>query len=204
MPLQPCAFHYCEMAAQRIINMNAGPEVGRRIRPVERGHQSCEQILPWHDGGTKIVPVRPERADDQKDCHSRKQEGAYPEIIAFIPEEKVEDDYRHVSKPQQIGDDKDLAEGDQVIGTEVDQPVVACNVFFQPGKPVHIDDPIQDKGYGMSVFVKVFNNCFFHNLFPYCGRLTDTKSSRCASAAPRVRYFLLTCYIIADQGEKSK
>ena len=79
--------------------MNTRPKVSRCVCPVEIGYQPCEQIVPRHNGWAEIVSVRPERADDQEHGHSRKQEGAYPEVVILISEEKVDDDHCHIGKP---------------------------------------------------------------------------------------------------------
>ncbi len=115
MFFQPRALHHCNMAAERIIYVDAGPEVRRRVCPVKHGYQFCEHIVSWHDGGTKVVPVRPERADNQKDGHAGKQKSTDPEIIILVFKKEIENDHCHIGKPQQIGDDENLTEGDQVI-----------------------------------------------------------------------------------------
>lgn len=186
---QPCALHYRKMASQRVIHMDAGPEVRRGVSLVKYGNHSCEYIISRHDNGTKIVSVWPERADNQENCHSGKQECTDSEVVVPVLKEKVENDHRHIGKPQQIRDDKYLAEGDKVIRFQVDQMIVACHGFFQICEPLHIYDPIEDEWQSMSVFVTGFYKCLCHKI---------------CSLAWLVLDFLLTCFIIADQREKSK
>lgn len=162
MFFQPGAFHHREMTAEGVIYMDAGPEVCRRIRSVEHGDQTREYVVSWHNGGTKIVSVWPERADNQKNGHSGKQKSAYPKIVVLIFKEEIENDHRHIGKPQEIGNDENLAEGDEVIRFQVDQPVVACHVFLQPGKPLHIYDSVENKRQCMSVFIVGFYKCVCH------------------------------------------
>lgn len=95
--------------------MDAGPEVRRCIRFVKHSYQICEYIVSGHDGGTQIMSVGPERADNQENGHSGKQESADPEIVIFIFKKEIENRHRHIGEPQQVGDDEDLAERDQVI-----------------------------------------------------------------------------------------
>ncbi len=99
------------------------------------------------------MAVWPERADDQKDCHSGKQESASPEIVVLVLEEEIEDNYRHIGEPQQIGDDEHLAEGDIVVRLYMNQVKAVCNIQLNPGKPLHINKPIEQKRQRMPIFI---------------------------------------------------
>ena len=179
---QTRALHHCEMAAERIIYMDAGPEVCRSVRLVKHGNQSCAQVISGHGNGTKIVSVWPEGADNQKNRHSGKQESTDPEIIVFTMKEKIEDCHRHVNKPQQIGDDENLAEGDEVIGPQVDQVIMACHGFLQPGKPLHIYDPVEKERQCVFVSVTGFCKCLCHKIGSLSWSVNILKNSAAARA----------------------
>ena len=106
------------------------------------------------------MSVRPERADNQKNCHSRKQKSAGSEIVVLIPEEKVYHYHRHIGEPQQVGDDKYFAKRNEVIRSEMDQPIVACHGLLEIGKPQHIYDPVKDKRQRVSVLLIEVYKCF--------------------------------------------
>ena len=142
------------MAAERVVHVNAWPEVCRGVCGVECAYHFGENIIPWHDDGAKIVSVWPQGADDQKNGHPRKQESAGPKIILFIFKEKIHNHCRHIGKPQEVGDDEHLAEGDQIIRCYVDQAVMSGHSPFQIGKPLHIHDSVKKKRQRVSVFMK--------------------------------------------------
>ena len=135
--------------------MDTRPKVGRRIRFVERSYHSGEQVITRHYGGAQVVAVWPERTDDQEDRHSGEQEGTGPEIIVPILKEEVEDDYSYIGEPQKIRDDENLTEGNVVVRSYVDQVIAARYryILLQPGKPLQIDDSIEQQRQCVPVFV---------------------------------------------------
>ena len=142
------------MTAEGIVHVDAGPEVCRCVRCVEHAYHSAENIIPWHNDGAQIVPVWPQGADDQKNGHSRKQESAGPKIILFVFKEKIHNHRRHIGKPQEVGDDKHLAERDQVVRRYVDQSVMSGHGSFQIGKPLQIHDSVKKQRQRVPVFMK--------------------------------------------------
>ena len=124
------------MTAERVIYVDARPEIRGCIRPVEHGYKLCEYIVSRHDSGAKVVPVRPESADDQKDGHAREQKSTCPEIIILVLEKEVDHHYRDIGKPEQVGDNEYFQKGDEVVRPVMNQSVMACHRFFQIGKPV--------------------------------------------------------------------
>lgn len=133
--------------------MDAGPEIRRCVCAVERRHQPRTEIISRHNDGAQIMSVRPEGTDNQKNGHSRKQEGTCPEIVILILEEEVDYDHCHISEPQQVRDDKRFTEGNEIIRAEMNQPIVACHGFLQMGKPQHIYDSVEGKRQRMSVLL---------------------------------------------------
>ena len=79
--------------------MNAGPDVGGRIRSVERKHPGVEKVLASGKIRTKVLTVRPERRDDQEDRHSRYEESKYPPVFVLGREQEIEHRHKNVRKP---------------------------------------------------------------------------------------------------------
>ena len=131
------------------------------------------------------MAVWPERADDQKDRHSGKQEGTGSKIVVSVFEKEVKDDHCHIGEPQKIRDDENLAEGDVVIRFYMDQVVAARYryISLKPGKPLHIDDSIEQQRQRVPVFVIIkvadpgkLPRCLFfvdHLFFHQCRILTE-------------------------------
>ena len=88
-----------KMCTQGIIYMNAGPQVGRCVRPVQSGYHAGEDIVSGHYCGTKVLSVGPQSGYDQEDRHACKEENTGAVVILFIFEEKVDDHCRYIGKP---------------------------------------------------------------------------------------------------------
>ena len=88
-----------EMCTQGIIYMNAGPQVGRCVRPVQSGYHVGEDIVSGHYCRTKVLSVGPQSGYDQEDRHACKEKNTGAVVILFIFEEKVDDDCRYIGKP---------------------------------------------------------------------------------------------------------
>lgn len=63
-----------KMCTQGIIYMNAGPQVGRCVCPVQSGYHAGEDIVSGHHRGTKVLSVGPQSGYDQEDRHACKEE----------------------------------------------------------------------------------------------------------------------------------
>ena len=88
-----------KMCTQGIIYMNAGPQIGRCVCPVQSGYHAGEDIVSGHHRGTKMLSVGPQSGYDQEDRHACKEENTGAVVILFIFEEKVNDDCRYIGKP---------------------------------------------------------------------------------------------------------
>ena len=144
MILKMPAFRDGEMGAQRIINMDAGPEIGRGIRFVQAGNQLRKNIVPGHYMGTQMMSVGPDGGYDQKNGHACKKKNAGPVIFRFIFK-KEECHYRgHIGEPQKIWYHEDLHERNIVIQRHVYDGILPGNRFFQMAEPCQINDAISN------------------------------------------------------------
>ena len=99
------------MDADGVVHVDAGKHVGGGIRPMDKGHQSAEHIFIRVHHGPQVRAVAEKCAYYQADGHPGKQEGAQLVIILPAGKQKVKNSCSHVQKPQQVGDDEILAEG---------------------------------------------------------------------------------------------
>lgn len=63
-----------KVCTQRIIYMNAGPQVGRSVCPIQSGYHTGEDIVSRHNSGTKVLSVGPQGGYDQENRHAREEE----------------------------------------------------------------------------------------------------------------------------------
>ena len=76
-----------KMCTQGIIYMNAGPQVGRCVCPVQSGYHAGEDIVSGHHRGTKVLSVGPQSGYDQEDRHACKEENTGTQRDLMNPDE---------------------------------------------------------------------------------------------------------------------
>ena len=143
------------------------------------------------------MSVRPQGRYQQEDRHSRKEEGARPEVIILVLEEKVQNRHRDIAKPEEVGDDKQFTKRNVVVQRHVDLVVVAGHRLFQVRKPQKIDDGVHDHRDHMLVFmIKCKKTMFFFQCLGIQNITSLLKTNQ------RLLYFIPV--IIADKNKKSK
>ena len=80
-----------KVCTQRIIYMNAGPQVGRSVCPIQSGYHTGEDIVSRHNSGTKVLSVGPQGGYDQENRHAREEEDTGAVIILFVLEKEIND-----------------------------------------------------------------------------------------------------------------
>ena len=63
------------MSTDGVEYMDTGPDIGGSIAAIQGFDHLCEQIFSGHDIRSQVLPVGPERRDDQKDRHTGKKVG---------------------------------------------------------------------------------------------------------------------------------
>ena len=160
--LKMFALYNCKVRAQRVVDMDARPKVGRCIRGVKELHQTGKYVISRHGVGPQVMTVRKKRRDNQKNGHSRKEKDTGAVIVILILKEEVKDNSRDVRKPQKVRDDKHFAERNHIIQCHVNHGVLLCHGFFQMTEPRQIDDTVHNQRNCVPIaFIKFFK--FFHN-----------------------------------------
>lgn len=102
------------------------------------------------------MTVGPEGGDDEKYGHSGEKKHTDPIIVLFILKKEVCHDQGHICEPQQVWDDKYLAEGNVVIRRHMYHAVIFGDVDFQIVKPCQINDSVYHQRNGVPVSGQLF------------------------------------------------
>ena len=141
-----------KVCTQRIIYMNAGPQVGRSVCPIQSGYHTGEDIVSRHNSGTKVLSVGPQGGYDQENRHAREEEDTGAVIILFVLEKEINDHSRYIGKPQKVRDDEHFTKRNIIIRRHMYDPVMSGSIFLQPGEPGHVNNAIYNKRNGMLIF----------------------------------------------------
>lgn len=112
-----------EVDGQGIVDVNAGEHVGRRVSGIKSTYEHCADIRSLQVNRTKVQSVGPDVGQHEKNRHPRYHIESETVVFVdiFIDQDKKQKSDQHEQKPAEIGDDEDLAEGDQIIQRAVDR-----------------------------------------------------------------------------------
>ena len=88
-----------KVGTQGIIYMNAGPQVGRSVWPIQSGYHTGKDIVSRHNRRTEVLSVGPQGGYDQEDRHAREEEDTGALIIFFVLEKEINNHSRYIGKP---------------------------------------------------------------------------------------------------------
>ena len=147
------------MGADGVVNMYAGPQIGRGVRFIQMCDYGSKYVFSGHYGRAKMMPIWPQGGDNQENGHSGKKEYAGLIIFLFVFKKAVHHNNGNISKPKEIRDYKNFPKRNQVINAHVNNGCGVYNRFFQISEPSAIDHRINHKRDSMFVFfIKLFHN----------------------------------------------
>ena len=124
--------------------MDGRADVQRGVGGIKPAHRPGKEVAAVHPVGPQIQTRRQEGIAGQRDGHPGKQGQAEPpEVAAGSLPEQIEQGEGDPRKPCKVGDDRILAEGDQIIQPAVDPDVRNRDVRFQPMEGCEIKDEVK-------------------------------------------------------------
>ena len=109
------ADEYAVEKNERVIDMDAREDVGRRVDLVKIAHHRAEDIFPGHGLGTKEKLRREKRGDNDEKAHADHEETADAVIGIFVCEKRPQADERDPGEPHHVRDDESRNKGDLVV-----------------------------------------------------------------------------------------
>ena len=152
MWFQPMALCDGNMAAERVIYVDAWPQVGRRVRLVEGGYQICKDIVSGHDIRSETMPVGPQCGNQEKHGHTGAQKNKYSEVIFSVVQEKVSDHNGDICEPQHVRNHEYFTERNHVIKGYMDDLIASRDGLLQMPEPQQIYDSVEHQWNCVYVF----------------------------------------------------
>lgn len=135
--------------------VEGGQNPGRGIEAVDEGQNPGEEIVPGHGIRPQKLDAWPD--DVNKHCPGLRNHDVdrQPPEIWNVVEEEIEQRACHQTEPEQIGNYKDLAEGDHVVQSAVDHVAAfKGDQVFRDKIEGEIDDPAAQQQH-----VPIFGAC---------------------------------------------
>ena len=131
---------------QRIINVDAGRQIGGRIAAVNELDQPCKYVIPGHHFRSEEVDVGEDDRNGQEQSHAKHQQRGYSPVTFFIGEQYKNCKCQYIHEPEHIGDDENLTERNGVIQGHMNDRVMQAVPLLHKDEYAAVADHEEDHG----------------------------------------------------------
>lgn len=133
--------------------MDTWEKICRSIRRIQQTHRIYEDVIPRKISRPQVVSVWINSRYNKEDGHSGKKHFAEAEVFILIFEIKISKSPCHISKPEQVRNDKVFTEWDIVIKCHMNDVKMRCDCLLKIAEPWQINEEVQ-KQKRMLIFIE--------------------------------------------------